>query len=40
MLTVSSDCFMINLQVILLQFCEPFMDAQYSKVCPQSRLFR
>ncbi|KAI0712081.1 ubiquitin elongating factor core-domain-containing protein [Earliella scabrosa] len=32
MLTVSSDCFMINLQVILLQFCEPFMDAQYSKM--------
>ena len=30
--TVSSDCFMMNLQVILLQFCEPFMDAQYSKV--------
>ena len=33
MLTVSSDSFIMNLQIILLQFCEPFMDAQYSKVC-------
>lgn len=32
MLTVSSDTFIMNLQIILLQFCEPFMDAQYSKV--------
>ncbi|KAI0770227.1 ubiquitin elongating factor core-domain-containing protein [Fomes fomentarius] len=32
MLTVSSDCFIMNLQIIILQFCEPFMDAQYSKM--------
>ncbi|KAI0699306.1 ubiquitin elongating factor core-domain-containing protein [Cerioporus squamosus] len=32
MLTVSSDCFIMNLQILLLQFCEPFMDAQYSKM--------
>ncbi|KAI1793388.1 ubiquitin elongating factor core-domain-containing protein [Ganoderma leucocontextum] len=32
MLTVSSDTFIMNLQIILLQFCEPFMDAQYSKM--------
>ncbi|TBU62234.1 ubiquitin elongating factor core-domain-containing protein [Dichomitus squalens] len=32
MLTVSSDSFIMNLQIILLQFCEPFMDAQYSKM--------
>ncbi|KAI0670862.1 ubiquitin conjugation factor E4 [Trametes maxima] len=30
--TVSSDCFMMNLQVLLLMFCEPFMDAAYSKM--------
>ncbi|CDO71427.1 hypothetical protein BN946_scf184909.g21 [Trametes cinnabarina] len=30
--TVSSDCFMMNLQVLLLMFCEPFMDASYSKM--------
>ncbi|KAI8994147.1 ubiquitin conjugation factor E4 [Trametes punicea] len=30
--TVSSDCFMMNLQVILLMFCEPFMDTTYSKM--------
>ncbi|KAI0661957.1 ubiquitin conjugation factor E4 [Cubamyces menziesii] len=30
--TVSSDCFMMNLQIILLMFCEPFMDATYSKM--------
>ncbi len=33
MLTVSTDTFIMNLQIILLQFCEPFMDAQYSKAC-------
>ncbi|RDX42611.1 hypothetical protein OH76DRAFT_1410953 [Lentinus brumalis] len=32
MLTVSSDCFVMNLQILLLQFCEPFMDAHYSKL--------
>ncbi|KAH9922853.1 ubiquitin elongating factor core-domain-containing protein [Epithele typhae] len=31
-LTVSTDCFVMNLQIILLQFCEPFMDSQYSKM--------
>ena len=30
--TVASDGFMINLQIILLRFAEPFMDAKYSKV--------
>ncbi|KAG6909123.1 hypothetical protein DXG01_001875 [Tephrocybe rancida] len=30
--TVSSDCFMVNLQTILLRFAEPFMDANYSKM--------
>ncbi|KAI0632350.1 ubiquitin conjugation factor E4 [Trametes polyzona] len=30
--TVSTDCFMMNLQIILLMFCEPFMDATYSKM--------
>ncbi|KAI0823925.1 ubiquitin conjugation factor E4 [Trametes gibbosa] len=30
--TVSSDCFMMNLQIILLMFSEPFMDATYSKM--------
>ncbi|KAG6816241.1 hypothetical protein H0H87_007478 [Tephrocybe sp. NHM501043] len=30
--TVSSDCFMVNLQTILLGFAEPFMDANYSKM--------
>ncbi|KAI0365724.1 ubiquitin conjugation factor E4 [Pilatotrama ljubarskyi] len=30
--TVSSDCFMMNMQIILLMFCEPFMDATYSKM--------
>lgn len=31
--TVSSDSFMVNIQAILLRFCEPFMDANFSKVC-------
>ncbi|KZT65802.1 hypothetical protein DAEQUDRAFT_746846 [Daedalea quercina L-15889] len=30
--TVASDCFMVNLQAILLRFCEPFMDANYTKI--------
>ncbi|KAG6812561.1 hypothetical protein H0H92_002213 [Tricholoma furcatifolium] len=30
--TVSSDCFMTNLQTVLLRFAEPFMDAAYSKM--------
>ncbi|THV00828.1 hypothetical protein K435DRAFT_963795 [Dendrothele bispora CBS 962.96] len=30
--TVSSDGFMVNLQVILYRFAEPFMDASYSKI--------
>ena len=30
--TVASDSFMVNLQAILFRFCEPFMDAKYSKV--------
>ncbi|KAL1950354.1 hypothetical protein VTO73DRAFT_5478 [Trametes versicolor] len=30
--TVSTDSFMMNLQIILLMFCEPFMDASYSKM--------
>ncbi|KAI0769012.1 ubiquitin conjugation factor E4 [Trametes elegans] len=30
--TVSSDCFIMNLQIMLLMFCEPFMDANYSKM--------
>ncbi|KAH9947558.1 ubiquitin elongating factor core-domain-containing protein [Amylocystis lapponica] len=30
--TVASDCFMVNVQAILLRFCEPFMDATYSKL--------
>lgn len=30
--TVASDCFMVNLQAIMLRFCEPFMDANYTKV--------
>ena len=30
--TVSSDSYIMNLQIILFHFCEPFMDAQYSKV--------
>lgn len=29
---VASDCFMVNLQAIMLRFCEPFMDANYTKV--------
>ncbi|OBZ71580.1 Ubiquitin conjugation factor E4 [Grifola frondosa] len=30
--TVASDCFTMNLQTILLRFCEPFMDSSYSKM--------
>ncbi|CCL99711.1 uncharacterized protein FIBRA_01733 [Fibroporia radiculosa] len=30
--TVSSDGFMVNLQAILFRFCEPFMDANYTKM--------
>ncbi|KAG5651652.1 hypothetical protein H0H81_007932 [Sphagnurus paluster] len=30
--TVASDCFMVNLQTVLLRFAEPFMDANYSKM--------
>lgn len=30
--TVASDSFMLNLQSVLFRFCEPFMDANYSKV--------
>lgn len=30
--TVASDCFMVNTQAVLLRFCEPFMDANYTKV--------
>ncbi|EPT05311.1 hypothetical protein FOMPIDRAFT_1045367 [Fomitopsis schrenkii] len=30
--TVASDCFMVNLQAIMLRFCEPFMDANYTKI--------
>ncbi|OSX59930.1 hypothetical protein POSPLADRAFT_1066990 [Postia placenta MAD-698-R-SB12] len=30
--TVASDCFMANLQTILFRFCEPFMDANYTKI--------
>ncbi|KAG8932849.1 hypothetical protein FRC03_000161 [Tulasnella sp. 419] len=30
--TVASDGYMINLQTSLLRFCEPFMDAKYSKI--------
>ena len=30
--TVATDSFMVNLQAILLRFCEPFMDANYTKV--------
>ncbi|KAK7469287.1 Ubiquitin conjugation factor E4 [Stygiomarasmius scandens] len=30
--TVSSDGFMVNLQVVLYRFAEPFMDATYSKI--------
>ncbi|PCH40023.1 hypothetical protein WOLCODRAFT_88418 [Wolfiporia cocos MD-104 SS10] len=30
--TVASDSFMVNVQAILLRFCEPFMDANYTKV--------
>ncbi|KAG6864495.1 hypothetical protein C0991_009113 [Blastosporella zonata] len=30
--TVSSDCFMVNLQTVLLSFATPFMDANYSKM--------
>lgn len=31
--TVATDSFLVNLQVILYRFAEPFMDANYSKVC-------
>ncbi|KAL6304363.1 ubiquitin conjugation factor E4 [Sparassis latifolia] len=30
--TVASDCFMVNLQSIMFRFCEPFMDANYTKM--------
>ncbi|GJE98441.1 Ubiquitin conjugation factor E4 [Phanerochaete sordida] len=30
--TVASDSFMVNLQAILFRFCEPFIDANYSKI--------
>ncbi|THH28275.1 hypothetical protein EUX98_g5915 [Antrodiella citrinella] len=30
--TVASDSFMVNVQAILLRFCEPFMDANYTKI--------
>ncbi|KAH9936359.1 ubiquitin elongating factor core-domain-containing protein [Fomitopsis serialis] len=30
--TVASDCFMVNLQAIMLRFCDPFMDANYTKI--------
>ena len=30
--TVASDCFMVNIQAILLRFCEPFMDANFTKI--------
>ncbi|KAI0927144.1 hypothetical protein AcW1_007520 [Taiwanofungus camphoratus] len=29
---VASDCFMVNLQAIMFRFCEPFMDANYTKI--------
>ena len=29
--TVASDSFMMNLQIILLHFVEPFMDANFTK---------
>ncbi|CAL1712793.1 unnamed protein product [Somion occarium] len=30
--TVASDTFVVNLQAILFRFCEPFMDANYTKI--------
>ncbi|KAF8903108.1 ubiquitin elongating factor core-domain-containing protein [Gymnopilus junonius] len=30
--TVASDSFMLNMQAVLLRFCEPFMDASYTKM--------
>ncbi|ESK87147.1 ubiquitin fusion degradation protein [Moniliophthora roreri MCA 2997] len=30
--TVSSDGFMVNIQTVLYRFCEPFMDANFTKV--------
>ncbi|KAI0789740.1 ubiquitin elongating factor core-domain-containing protein [Abortiporus biennis] len=30
--TVASDAFVVNAQTILLRFCEPFMDANYTKI--------
>ncbi|OCH84192.1 ubiquitin conjugation factor E4 [Obba rivulosa] len=30
--TVASDSFMVNLQAIMFRFCEPFMDANFSKI--------
>ncbi|KAI0346029.1 hypothetical protein BDW22DRAFT_1353692 [Trametopsis cervina] len=30
--TVATDSFMVNLQAIMLRLCEPFMDANYSKI--------
>ncbi|KAK7677760.1 hypothetical protein QCA50_019312 [Cerrena zonata] len=37
--TVSSDTFMTNLQAILFRFCEPFMDANYTKIDRIERLY-
>lgn len=31
--TVASDSFVVNLQSLLYRFAEPFIDANYSKVC-------
>ncbi len=30
--TVATDSYMVNLQAVLLRFCEPFIDANYTKV--------
>ncbi|KAI0071497.1 ubiquitin conjugation factor E4 [Panus rudis PR-1116 ss-1] len=30
--TVATDSFMVNVQSVLLRFCEPFMDANYTKI--------
>lgn len=37
--TVATDSFMVNLQAVLFRLCEPFMDANYTKVTPSSALF-
>jgi hypothetical protein len=36
--TVATDSFMVNLQTVLLRFAEPFMDANYTKVCFSNKL--